>query len=287
MFDREFILEVIRPLPSRTRDIIRRRFALGQFSSPYTLEAIGQHYQITRERIRQIIDNALIRINQESHSQLDPAFKFLSSKLNQYGDLMAEEKLFNEVGQCHSVAFVLTLGDQFRFFPETKEYKRLWTINKSSLRQAQKIIRSLTRELNKLKQPVSDKDLLSILKKINDLPEPVLRSYLDICKKIDQNPFQEWGLIDWPEIKPRGVKDKAYLVLKREQKPLHFTEITHLINKNNFSERAALVQTVHNELIKDPRFILVGRGTYVLASVSASASASGSGLGHGRTRKNV
>ena len=88
---------------------------------------------------------------------------------------------------------------------------------------------------------------------------------LDIAKDIEKNNFGEIGLIDWPEISPQGVKDKAYLVLRKTNEPLHFTEITDLINKWGFAKRPAYVQTVHNELIKDPRFVLVGRGTYALA----------------------
>ena len=88
---------------------------------------------------------------------------------------------------------------------------------------------------------------------------------LDISKEISRNIFNELGLSHWPEISPQGVKDRAYLVLKREGKPLHFTEITELINKLGISSRPAYIQTVHNELIKDQRFILTGRGTYALA----------------------
>ncbi len=81
---------------------------------------------------------------------------------------------------------------------------------------------------------------------------------MEISKKIQQNKEGLFGLSDWPEINPRTIKDKAYLVLKKNQKPLHFSRITDLI------EGGALVQTVHNELIKDPKFILVGRGIYAL-----------------------
>ena len=79
-----------------------------------------------------------------------------------------------------------------------------------------------------------------------------------------QNVFGEWGLAEWPEVSPRGVRDKAYLVLRREGKPLHFSDITEHINEAEFSNRKAYVQTVHNELIKDERFVLVGRGLYAL-----------------------
>jgi DNA-directed RNA polymerase delta subunit len=59
------------------------------------------------------------------------------------------------------------------------------------------------------------------------------------------------------------VKDRAYLLLKRQGEPKHFTAIADLINKA-FVNKPAYLQTVHNELIKDPRFVLVGRGLYAL-----------------------
>jgi len=80
---------------------------------------------------------------------------------------------------------------------------------------------------------------------------------LEISKKIQKNSEGFFGLKEWPEINPKGVKDKAFLVFKKEQKPLHFAQVAQLID-------SALPQTVHNELIKDPRFILVGRGIYAL-----------------------
>ena len=46
---------------------------------------------------------------------------------------------------------------------------------------------------------------------------------------------------------------------------LNFREISEAINRTNFVGRAAHPQTVHNELIKDPRFVLVGRGIYGLS----------------------
>ena len=80
----------------------------------------------------------------------------------------------------------------------------------------------------------------------------------------------KWGLKAWPQVNPRGIRDKAYLVLKRHEKPLHFTEVSKLIAEfqGKFlqnKEKKVLPQTVHNELIKDQRFVLVGRGTYALS----------------------
>jgi len=92
-----------------------------------------------------------------------------------------------------------------------------------------------------------------------------LDTCLSVSKTISKNIFDEVGLVSWPEVKPRGVKDKAYLVLKKAKSPKHFGDIAKLINEVSFSNKKANVQTVHNELIKDGRFVLVGRGMYALS----------------------
>ena len=82
------------------------------------------------------------------------------------------------------------------------------------------------------------------------------------------NPFDEWGFKNWSEINPRGVRDKVFLVLKHTDKTMHFREIAEAIDKCGLSgyNKNTHPQTVHNELIKDERFVLIGRGTYELAS---------------------
>jgi DNA-directed RNA polymerase delta subunit len=53
--------------------------------------------------------------------------------------------------------------------------------------------------------------------------------------------------------------------LKEKNQPLHFTQIAHLIDEYKLGKKKAHPQTVHNELIKDDRFVLIGRGIYALA----------------------
>src|SRR3989338_10383926 len=98
------------------------------------------------------------------------------------------------------------------------------------------------------------------------LPSAVLASHIEVSKDILRGPEGLYGLKEWPEINPRGVKDKAYIVLKNKKNPLHFTEIASLVNSSPSLKgfRPANLQTVHNELIKDERFVLVGRGMYAL-----------------------
>ena len=51
--------------------------------------------------------------------------------------------------------------------------------------------------------------------------------------------------------------------MRKHGTPLHFREVADAISKT-FDKRTHYA-TTHNELIKDPRFVLVGRGMYALA----------------------
>jgi hypothetical protein len=108
--------------------------------------------------------------------------------------------------------------------------------------------------------------LLQKIKELdNKISEKALLSYLDASKDVSVNKFGYYGLSHWPEISPKGVKDKSYLVLRKHGQPMHFSDITDLINSHNIDAKRAQVETVHNELIKDSRFVLIGRGIYALS----------------------
>jgi len=94
--------------------------------------------------------------------------------------------------------------------------------------------------------------------------QKVLYSVLVALKNVEQNKFGHWGIYNWREVKPKTINDKIYLVLKNEGKPLHFVEIAKRINEIGFDKKSANPATVHNELILDNKYVLVGRGLYTL-----------------------
>lgn len=89
-------------------------------------------------------------------------------------------------------------------------------------------------------------------------------SLIQALRDIEQNKFGHWGITDWREISPKTVNDKIYLTLKNHGKPLHFVDITKRINEISFDGKEANAATVHNELILDKKYVLVGRGLYGL-----------------------
>ncbi|HTE48873.1 MAG TPA: winged helix-turn-helix domain-containing protein, partial [Candidatus Paceibacterota bacterium] len=93
--------------------------------------------------------------------------------------------------------------------------------------------------------------------------DEMVRRWLSMSKKMAKNPLGEWGKASSPNIRVRGVKDYAYLVMRKSGSPMHFREVADAIGKT-FNKKIHYA-TCHNELIKDPRFVLVGRGMYALS----------------------
>ncbi len=256
----------------RTRDIISLRFGLKD-GQRKTLEEIGQKYGITRERVRQIEEVAFSDLKRsESINALKPSFSLVDNFLNQEGGVAREERLLSSLTGIDSshpargaVYFALTLGQPYQRFVESDKFYPLWANSKDALNQADKLVNFLVKKIENGKKVVSSSQILDYSKELNKkINKRTLDSYLDATKQISQNNFGYFGLSKWPEINPRGAKDKAYIVLKEQGRPLHFREVADLINVANLGSNLAQSQTVHNELIKDSRFILVGRGTYAL-----------------------
>jgi hypothetical protein len=265
--------EALKNIPNqRTRDIISLRFGLKD-GQRQTLEAIGQQYGITRERVRQVEEAAFSDLADSGLVALfKPAFQAIDNFLNQEGQLAREERLFSSltgIDQPHpargAIFFILSLGQPYQRFVESDKFYPLWANSINALNRLEKLNALLIKKLESNQEPVSlDYILTSAKEMANGLPKRVLLSYLDATKQIGQNGFGQFGLAKWPAINPRGAKDKAYIIFKEQNRPLHFREVTELINQANLGTNLAQAQTVHNELIKDNRFILVGRGTYAL-----------------------
>jgi RNA polymerase primary sigma factor len=71
---REITDEVLATLTPREEKVIKMRFGLGNTGSEHTLEEVGQHFAVTRERIRQIEAKALRKLRHPSRSRRLKAF---------------------------------------------------------------------------------------------------------------------------------------------------------------------------------------------------------------------
>ena len=259
------ILEV---LPQRQKKVILRRFGLENREKE-TLEKIGQDFGVTRERVRQIEVDAFKSLERKKEERdLKKVFSLFEQYLKEKGGLKREDILLTDLAESkfqNHVFFLLTFGDYFHRFPEDQELYSFWTIERNLFQKIKGILENAVKKFEKEKKPLPEKDFFSLAKKEKN-PE-IFSSVVEIAKRIEKGPLGYFGLVDWSEIKPRGVRDKAYLTLKKTGKPLHFREIATLASNLEgevCKKREVFSQSVHNELIRDERFVWVGRGIYAL-----------------------
>lgn len=259
-------------LPQRTKEVLERRFGLRN-GQRETLEAIGESHGVTRERVRQI-ENEGLSIVKTRIKEYPKLFQYFNEILKTFGGLKKEDILLNTLSRNElqsEVFFLLNLGGNFERFSEDKNFYSFWANKKGIGSLVPKVVNIAQDGFKKEKTLLALDNLFASAKTAlfkvlgKEANKNIFNSYLEISKQIQKNPYNVWGLKDWVEINPRGIKDRAFLVFKREEKPLHFTQIANLIEQLPFpSKRKVQVAAVHNELIRDPRFVLVGRGLYAL-----------------------
>lgn len=259
-------------LPERARDVITKRYGLDT-ESKMTLEAIGQKYGITRERVRQIEKYSLANIaKSDVYKKEKEAFTELEGLVEAYGGVVPEVDFLDYISKDKSVQnhihFMLVLGDSFKKKKEDDDLKHRWYVDEQLSKKIEESLKKLFENLpdeGLVPEGEMIKEFMLHLRDVSDhyKDEEILRRWLSLSKKISKNPMGEWGASSSPNVKAKGVRDYAYLVIRSHGSPMHFREVADKIS-SLFNKRAH-VATTHNELIKDQRFVLVGRGLYALA----------------------
>lgn len=259
-------------LQERAHDVIVNRYGLGEDAQSKTLEAIGKKYGITRERVRQIENAALQAIRKsELFKNEHKTFSELKTLVDSMGALVHEEEFLSTLSKDSAtknhIHFYLVLGDEFKKLKEDEHFNARWTVDESLSEVVHNALHGVYKSLSD-KELLSETDLVTrFIKELKDVSEQykneeIARRWLSISKKIGKNPLGEWGPAESQNVKTRGIKDFAYLMMKKHGSPMHFREVAKAI-VDTFG-RKTHVATTHNELIKDPRFVLVGRGYYAL-----------------------
>lgn len=266
------VKKLLAGLPERSRTVLESRFGLGATAERVTLESIGKKWGITRERVRQIENHGLATLRKSpAFAEAQAAFDELERIVNSLGGIVCEDDLLNFITKDPSmqnhIYFLLVLGDPFKYQKEDDEVRRCWYVDPQLSDKIQGALKRLYEGLSD-DELIPEGDMIDrFLKELQDVndkyrDQEVLKRWLSISKKIGKNPLGEWGHAASPNVKTKGVRDYAYLAVKKHGSPLHFREVSQLIEK--MFNRAAHVATTHNELIKDDRFVLVGRGMYAL-----------------------
>jgi hypothetical protein len=251
----------------RDRQIVAQRFGLG-LSKRYTLEKIGSSFGITRERVRQIEKAATSRLKTAKIPEVVAADQWLTDHLGVVGHIQPLERVAAKLGATTPadqayVLFLATLAPNIEVIDDNDHFEpSLSLLPEFDQPRIRQLASALTDHLRTIGKPTTMTDLHRRVDA--DVAELTLRNVATASKHI-ANLGENWGLVTWPEVNPKSIRDKTYLVLREAGSPLHFSEISTRINDFGSRKRNVTTQAVHNELIKDPRFVLVGRGIYALA----------------------
>ena len=198
-------------LQDRAHDIIVNRYGLTDTADSKTLEAIGKKYGITRERVRQIENAALTAIRKSDAFKTEhKTFTELKALMETTGAMVHEDDFLSFISKDKSVQnhvrFYLVLGDEFKNLKEDEHFHGRWSVDESLSTAVHEALHSVYRTLDD-KELLSQEDLVTrFLKEIKDVAdqyknEEVARRWLNISKKIAQNPLGEWGPADSQNIK--------------------------------------------------------------------------------------
>lgn len=253
----------------KQQKVLSGRFGL-KTGKRATLQEIGDELHITRERVRQIEAQSIKKLREKTKERAASVVNFTKEYLKNAGGIRKDNFLISEV--LHKLSFdktkhadtklrfiLLIAGAPF-YYREDDNFYAFWYDDKKSEKKFLDFVKQMDDFLKSSdrKKIFDEKAHLSLCKDF------VSSHILSIPKHFGMNIFGDFGLRSWPEIEPKTIRDKAYLALKKHEKPLHFAGIAKNISRLGIDKKPAHVQTVHNELIKDDRFVLVGRGMYAL-----------------------
>lgn len=260
-------------LHERAHDVVSNRFGLNEDAERKTLEAIGEKYGITRERVRQIENAALAAIKKaDAFKSEEAVFSELREIVSSLGSVVPEDELLSHISKDkvvqNHIHLYLVLGDEFKKEKEDEHFATRWIIDEAVSSEVHESLKKLYASLTD-DELVPESDMIArFLTQLKDIAEhyrneEIARRWLSISKAVSRNPLGEWGKTTSSNVKTRGIKDYAYLIMRKHGSPMHFKEVAKAIS-DTFGKKTH-VATCHNELIKDARFTLVGRGYYALA----------------------
>lgn len=279
----QFARDLISNLKEKQQKVILYRFGLSG-RKKLTLDAIGKDFGVTRERVRQIEAASLNRLRKLAileHNK--PIFEKIKSILSQKGGVIQQDHLIDELildlDQNRKeeikklLKFILLLNEDVKSIEESESINAGWHLASLDKKMIEDVIKVFSQILESKGEVLTDEAILlevskhEIIGKYKESATPeFLKSSINMTKKLHQTEDGKRGLTSWSWVKPRTIKDKIFFVLSKKGEPMHFSEIGQAIDTSAFDSKKATVQTIHNELISDDRFVLVGRGLYALSN---------------------
>lgn len=253
----------------REREIVSRRF--GLFDRKETLEQIGELLGITRERVRQLEKAVVTKLRAQAErgefTEVTTLQETYVQELHSMGmaarisDLSTKLTKENSKIDQAQVSFLAMLCPKLVVLDENDFYFHAVAIaSEHDGRDLKKQVDATVEAVKKIGEPCG---IDKVAEAVGDKSVAHTRALASISKKI-ATLNGRWGLVKWPMVNPKNIRDKIYVVLYENGKQMHFNEISDAIKDSSFKRKDVTTQAIHNELIKDNRFVLIGRGIYAL-----------------------
>jgi len=291
------LMNMLSRLSEREQSVLRQRYQLtADMKQKATLKEIGDTYKITRERVRQIEREAVKKlVAMKSEADFAFALKDLENALVKFlersGGLARQDQLLSDFVQpnhewtdLHPNAYLFAMDHLFDSVEKVEDHDKfyvVWKLVELELAHVADLLAKVEENLRVEKELSSEGEIIELTK--SNVPDELetalnnylnthsdlsydqmLLSYLRAASLIEKNILNQWGLTEWQKIKPKKLADKIMLVFEKETKPLHFRDIAERINQAGFDRKTICPATVHNELIANNNYVLIGRGIYAL-----------------------
>ncbi len=253
----------------REREIVTRRY--GLFDRKETLEQIGELLGITRERVRQLEKSVMTRLRMAAEQGTVPHISEVQTRIvaeletmggaaritELAGKLVAE----NSRNEQSRLTFLASLCPLIVVVGEDNDYFQ--GVALKSLHDEKQLKKLVAKLIDSVKANNDVIDIQSLAAKAGIKDPQHAQALATLSKKL-ATLNGKWGLVKWPMVNPKNIRDKIYVILHERGRHMHFNDIADAIKKSDFKRKDVTTQAIHNELIKDARFVLIGRGIYAL-----------------------
>lgn len=266
---------VLSGLAEKEREVIGRR--IGLEGEKETLQSIGDSFSITRERVRQIEDSW---INKMGRIIRGTELSFIQDKaielIEMHGGLLSRDRMVNAIIRelklsadidSNIISIIIQADYNIKKSKPKLGVKSYFYFSDKINKKINECHKNLLKVLRKKKDVMDIMTITEIVKmnlreQYNDITLPFIDSVVDIYDDLIKWEERLVGLSKWKILNPKTLKDKSVYVLMKEKLPMHFVDIANKIS--DYLGETVKVNTVHNELIRNKEFVLVGRWIYVL-----------------------
>jgi len=252
-------------LTEKEYEVIQARYFNNQ-----TLQAIGDQLGLTRERIRQIQNNGITKLNRViDNTAVSNVIAEIENIMNKQSAVLSYEKLSLELDKFTTgeLELIVDASNTIETIKKTQLFNHgLYLRSKIDKKLIGQIAKKIEKDIKKQEEPELLNEFIIKIKKNLDgyVSQKTIGGVIEvltITKELDG----KIGHIKSRIVNPKSIRDKAIIVLERETQPLHFREISKKIHAEKFDRKKVTLEAVHNELIRYNDFVLVGRGLYALS----------------------